>query len=96
MKNLPLLGDSAGKNNHKNLFYDLSNIKKEQYYYSFSKEEINKNGKVLQEIKKNLLSEEGDVLKTFSIYETSKTNNYAFIESTTHIVQEAQKQVQAT
>lgn len=84
------------KNNNKNLFYNLSNIKKEQYYYSFSKEEISKNGKVLQEIKKNLLSEEGDILKTFSIYEINEANNYAFIESTTHIIQETQKQIQAT
>lgn len=75
------------KNNNKNLFYNLSNIKKEQYYYSFSKEDIQKNGKLLQQVKKSLLSEESDILKTFSIFESSNTDEYAFIESTTHIIQ---------
>lgn len=72
----------------KKMFYNLKYTTKERYYYSFSKEDIKKDGKILQNIKTSLLKGgEGETAKTFAIYETQHTDRYAFVELTTHITQ---------
>lgn len=72
---------------NKKLFYDLKHIKSERYYYSFSKEDVKKNGKILPSIKKDLLSED-EISRTFAIYESEISDKYAYVESSTHIIAE--------
>lgn len=71
----------------KKMFYNFKNATKERYFYSFSKEDIKKDGKILQNIKTNLLKEEDNISKTFAIYQSQHTDRYAFVELTTHITQ---------
>jgi len=72
---------------NKKLFYDLKYIKCERYHYSFSKEDIKKNGKILPSIKRDLLSED-EIARTFAIYESEISDKYAYVESSTHIIAE--------
>lgn len=72
---------------NKKLFYDLKYIKCERYYYSFSKEDIKKNGKILPSIKRDLLSGD-EIARTFAIYESEVSDKYAYVESSTHIIAE--------
>jgi hypothetical protein len=71
----------------KKSFFDLNHVTKERYYFSFSKEDIKKDGKLLQNIKNKILKDENNITKTFAIYESKQTDQYGFIESSTHIVQ---------
>lgn len=71
----------------KKMFFDFKYVTKERYHFSYSKEDIKKDGKLLQNIKKQILQGENDTTKTFAIYEASQTDKYAFVEATTHIVQ---------
>lgn len=73
------------KQKNKNLFYDLKFITQERYYYSLSVEDIKKNSKIIQEIRKDLSVEEG-VAKTFAIFKADTTDNFAYLEVKTHIV----------
>lgn len=73
------------KQNNKKMFYKLNNVTQERYYYSFSKLDLSKNNKILQNIKSNL-TEESDVIKTFAVYETEETDKYVLIEQKTHIL----------
>jgi len=73
------------KQNNKKMFYKLNNVTQERYYYSFSKLDLSKNNKILQNIKSNL-AEESDITKTFAVYETEETDKYVLIEQKTHIL----------
>ena len=68
-------------------FFNMSRITKERFYFSFSKEDIKKDGKLLQNIKNKILKNENETAKTFAIFESKQTDRYGFIEFTTHIVQ---------
>lgn len=69
-------------------FYNLKNITSKFFYYSMSKNQIEKDGKLLQKIKtqvKDNLAE--NVIGGFGIYQNEYTENYAYIETSTHILQ---------
>lgn len=74
-----------GEDKKKNLFYDLQHITNERYYYAFSKKDIKGNGKILATIKADLLFEDA-ISRTFAIFETEKTDPYAYMEVCTHII----------
>lgn len=73
------------KEKNKNLFYDLKLATQERYYYTLSAEDVKKS-KILQDIKKDLAVEEG-VAKTFAVYKSQTTDNFAYLEAKTHIVE---------
>lgn len=75
-----------GEDKKKKLFYDLAHITTERYHYSFSKQDIKGNGKILPTIKRDL-SGEDNITKTFAIYESERTDPYAYLEASTHIVE---------
>ena len=68
-------------------FFNMNHITKQRFYFSFSKEDIKKDGKLLQNIKNKILNNEEETAKTFAIFESNQTDKYGFIEFTTHIVQ---------
>lgn len=70
---------------NKKMFYDLKNITKERYYYSFTKEQIKKDGKILKNIKERLISDEG-ISKTFAVFESKSEDPVVYIDCSTHIL----------
>lgn len=70
---------------NRKLLYNLENITTERYFYSFSKQEIKQNGKILPGIKRDLLREDS-IVRTFGIYESVNTEPYACMEVSTHII----------
>lgn len=70
---------------NKNMFYDLKFVTQEKYFYSFSKKDMKNDKTILQKIKQDLSVEE-NITKTFAVYESNKTEDFAFIETKTHIV----------
>lgn len=68
-------------------FFNMNHITKQRYYFSFSKEDIKKDGKLLQNIKNKILNNKEETAKTFAIFESERTDQYGFVEFTTHIVQ---------
>jgi len=71
---------------NKKLFYNMKEVRFEKYYYSKSKNEIEQNKKILQQIKEDLAEEE-NISKSFSIFESETQDQNTYIELTTHIVQ---------
>lgn len=70
---------------NKKMFFLINNPTQERYYYSFSKEELAKNSKILQNIKNNLTEQE-NITKTFAVFESEETDKYVLIEQKTHIL----------
>ena len=73
------------KQNNKKVFYPIKNPTQERYYYSFSKEDLSKNSKILQNIKNNLTEEE-NIKKSFAVFESEETDQYVLIQQKTHIL----------
>ena len=73
------------KQNNKKVFYPINNPTQERYYYSFSKEDLSKNSKILQNIKNNLTEEE-NIKKSFAVFESEETDQYVLIKQKTHIL----------
>lgn len=68
-------------------FFNLDHVTKQRFYFSFSKEDIKKDGKLLQNIKNKILNKQENTTATFAIFESKQTDRYGFVEFTTHIVQ---------
>jgi len=76
------------KTGKESLFYNLNNITNKFFYYSMSKIQLEKDGKLLQKIKiqvKDRLAE--NVTGGFGIYQNEYTDNYTYMEVSTHILQ---------
>lgn len=70
---------------NKKMFYDLKNVTRERYYYSFTKEQIKKDGKILKNIKERVISDE-QVSKTFAVFESKNQDPVVYIDCSTHIL----------
>ena len=70
-------------------FFPLKFITNQVYYYAFNSESLEKDGKIFQNIKKQI--KERIALNTkvsFGVYATEYKDNYVFCEAFTHMVQE--------
>lgn len=70
---------------NKKMFYNLKNVTTEKYFYSFTKEQIKKDGKILKNIKETLISDE-QVSKTFAVFESKTEDPIVYIDCSTHII----------
>ncbi len=70
-----------------NLFFPLEYISNKMYYYAYSKDSIEKDGKLLQNIKKQIKDRIGSSKISFGIYSTEYKDNFAYCEADTHIIQ---------
>lgn len=81
-------GISDPKTGKENLFYNLSNVTNKFYYFSMSKNVLEKDGKLLQKIKGQVKEKLGDEMEGgFGVYQNEYTENYVYVEAHTHILQ---------
>lgn len=81
-------GISDPKTGKENLFYNLANITNKFYYYSMSKNVLEKDGKLLQKIKGQVKEKLGEEIEGgFGVYQNEYTENYVYVEAHTHILQ---------
>jgi hypothetical protein len=81
-------GISDPKTGKENLFYNLSNVTNKFYYFSMSKNVLEKDGKLLQKIKGQVREKLGDEIEGgFGVYQNEYTENYVYVEAHTHILQ---------
>jgi hypothetical protein len=81
-------GISDPKTGKENLFYNLSNVTNKFYYFSMSKNVLEKDGKLLQKIKGQVREKLGDEMEGgFGVYQNEYTENYVYVEAHTHILQ---------
>jgi hypothetical protein len=70
-------------------FYPLQFKTNQIYYFAYNKEVLEKDGKIFQNIKKQLRERIGENTKVaFGIYSTDYKENYVFCEAHTHFIQE--------
>lgn len=75
------------QNNNKKLLFDLKHITSETYFYSFSKQEKSKNKNLLKEVKEKMQDKNGEVHRSFKIYETMGNDKTIYMGAETHITQ---------
>lgn len=81
-------GISDAKTGKENLFYNLNNITNKFYYFSMSKNVLEKDGKLLQKIKGQVKEKLGEEIEGgFGVYQNEYTENYVYVEAHTHILQ---------
>jgi len=81
-------GISDPKTGKENLFYNLSNVTNKFYYFSMSKNVLEKDGKLLQKIKGQVKEKLGDEMEGgFGVYQNEYTENYVYVEAHTHVLQ---------
>lgn len=82
------LGISDPKTGKENLFYNLNNVTNKFYYFSMSKNVLEKDGKLLQKIKSQVKEKLGEEIEGgFGVYQNEYTENYVYVEAHTHILQ---------
>lgn len=70
-------------------FYPIQYKTSQKYYYAFNKEILDRDGKIFQNIKKQMKEKnEGDTKVSFGIYSTDYKENFVYCEAHTHFVQE--------
>lgn len=70
-----------------NTFYNLQHTRSECYYYSYSKEIDGKNKNFLKDVKTRMADSQGDVVRSFKIFENSTSDRSIYIDISTHILQ---------
>ena len=77
------------KNGEEKFFFPIQFITNQVYYYAFSKDSLEKDGKIFQNIKKQIkVKTEHNTKVSFGIFATEYKENYAYCEAYTHFVQE--------
>lgn len=88
ISNISTFGLSDFKTGKDGLFYNLNNTTYKIYYYSISKDFLEKDGKLLIKIKNQVREKSNQNTKSgFLIYENSYPENYVYVELHTHILQ---------
>jgi hypothetical protein len=74
------------------LFYEMENVTKQRFFYNFSEKEIKTNGKLLQDIKRYVRSDD-QTNRTFAIFSVSDGHYSCLVEARTHFVQKNEKEI---
>jgi hypothetical protein len=82
------IGLSDPASGKETLFYNLSNTTKKFYYFSRSKNVLEKDGKLLTKIKNQVKEKLADGLEGgFGVYANEWKENYVYVEASTHFIQ---------
>lgn len=77
------------ENGKDSFFYPIQFKTNQVYYFAYNKETLDKDGKIFQNIKKQLKERIGENTKvSFGIYATEYKENFVFCEAYTHFIQE--------
>ena len=82
------IGISEGKINKEKMFFSLDNVREVGYIYAINKEKIDKNPKLLNEIRKEIKSNKKEDTKVFSfeVHSTEYDKDYKYIlKHTPHV-----------